>query len=132
MIVHSGRGHFHWLVPTAKYANPKYANRNMNMFNDQDENHLYRDLYLREEPPPHPGDILRDDILPLLGLSRVKVARALGIGPRKLSSVIAGKTPVTLDLALRLGTVLGHGPRYWLGLQMQHDLWYAAQPNASP
>ena len=98
------------------------------MFNDQDENHLYKNLYLREEAPPHPGEILRDDILPLLGLSRIKVARALGIGQPRLASLIAGKSPVTLDLAQRLGFVFGHGPRYWLGLQMQHDLWHAAQP----
>ena len=41
---------------------------------------------------------------------------------------MAERTPITADLAIRLGTVLGHGPRYWLGLQMQRDIWLTAQP----
>lgn len=98
------------------------------MLNEREKDHLYKDLYLRDEAPPHPGEILREDILPALGLSRVKIARALGIGTRKLTSLLAERTPITLDLAMRLGTVLGHGTRYWLSLQMQHDLWHAAQP----
>ena len=98
------------------------------MLTERESDHLYKDLYLRDEAPPHPGEILRDDILPVLGLSRVKIARALGIGTRKLSLLLNERTPITLDLALRLGTVLGQGARYWLGLQMQHDLWQAAQP----
>jgi antitoxin HigA-1 len=90
--------------------------------------HVYKDLYFRDVAPPHPGEILRDDILPRLRLSRTALAKRLGIGPRRLANILAERTPVTLDLARRLGLVLGHGPRYWLGLQMQYDIWQADQP----
>ena len=99
------------------------------MLFDRDHDHLYKDLYLRDEAPPHPGEILRDDMLPALELSKTALARVLGITPRKLGLLLAEKAPVTLDLALRLGVALGHGPRYWLGLQMQHDLWRMDQPH---
>jgi antitoxin HigA-1 len=88
----------------------------------------FKDVYERAAAPPHPGEILREDILPALGISRATLARKLDIPPRRLANLLAEATPVTLDLALRLGTVLGHGPRYWLGLQMQHDMWQADQP----
>ena len=78
--------------------------------------------------PPHPGEILREDIVPALGLTKAALARNLGITPRRLGNLLAERIPVSIDLALRLGTVLGAGPRYWLGLQMQHDIWLADQP----
>jgi antitoxin HigA-1 len=90
---------------------------------------VFKGLYLRESAPPHPGEILRDDIFPALAISKAALARQLGISARKLGSLLAERTPVTVDLALRLGTVLGYGPRYWLGLQMHHDIWLTEQPN---
>lgn len=89
---------------------------------------VFKDIYLRDEAPPHPGEVLRDDILPMTGLSRTALAKRLKISARALTSLLAEKTPVTADLALRLSALLGHGPRYWLGLQMQHDMWLTGQP----
>lgn len=77
--------------------------------------------------PPHPGEILREDLLPALGMSRAAFARHIGISARRLGAVLAERVPVTLDLALRLGAAFGHGTRYWLGLQVQHDIWCAEQ-----
>jgi addiction module HigA family antidote len=76
-----------------------------------------------DQPPSHPGEIIRDDILPSLGITRTALARQLGISPRRLADLLAERRPVTVDLALRLGTVLGYGPRYWLGMQAQYDIW---------
>ncbi len=98
------------------------------MFEERCQDHLYKDLYSQDEAPPHPGEVLREDIFPKLGVTKVALAKALGVGARKLASFMAERTPVTFDMAQRLGVVLGHGPRYWLGLQVQHDLWRAAQP----
>lgn len=91
---------------------------------------VYKDIYLRDEAPPHPGEVLREDILPLTGLSRTALAKRLKISARVLTSLLAEKTPVTADLAIRLNALLGHGTRYWLGLQMQHDIWLTEQPVA--
>ncbi len=75
--------------------------------------------------PPHPGEILREDLLPALGMSRACFARHIGISVGRLAALLAERVPVTLDLALRLGAAFGHGTRYWLGLQVQHDIWCA-------
>ncbi len=86
----------------------------------------------RDPAPPHPGEILREDILPHVPMSRAELARHLGISARTLGDVLAEKRAVTLDLAVRLGAALGQGARYWLGLQTQHDIWQASQLEAAP
>jgi len=86
---------------------------------------LLKDLYGHQTPPPHPGEVLREDILPLVQLSRAAMARHLGISARTLADIVHERRPVTLDVARRLGAAFGCGTHYWLGLQMQHDLWRA-------
>lgn len=76
-----------------------------------------------EHAPPHPGEIIRDDILPSLGLTKTALAKRLGISVQRLNNLLSERQPVTVDLAMRLGAVLGYGPRYWLGVQIQHDIW---------
>lgn len=76
--------------------------------------------------PPHPGEVLREDILPSLAMTRAALAQHLEISVRMLSDLINERRPVTFDLAQRLGVALGSGTRYWLALQAQHDIWRAA------
>lgn len=78
-----------------------------------------------DHAPPHPGEIIRDDILPSIRLTKTALARRLGISVQKLNNLLAERQPVTVDLAMRLGAVLGYGPRYWLGVQIQHDIFLA-------
>lgn len=85
----------------------------------------HKDIYGHDASPPHPGEVLRDDVLPRLGLSRAAVARHLGISARVFGDILRERRPVTLDIAQRLGAALGSGVHYWLGLQAQHDLWVA-------
>jgi addiction module HigA family antidote len=75
--------------------------------------------------PAHPGEILREDVLPELGLSKVAFARHLGVSRNTLYKLLNEEQPVTLDFALRLGKALGNGARFWLALQAQHDIWTA-------
>ena len=72
--------------------------------------------------------MLRDDLLPCSSLSKSALAKRLGVGHKRLNNLLAEQAPVTVELALRLGALFGHGPRYWLGLQMQYDLWLTDQP----
>ena len=98
----------------------------------QEQHPMFRSATHADAGPPHPGEILREDILPLLALSRRELARHLSISPRVLSEVLSERRAVTLDLAMRLGAALGQGARYWLGLQAQHDVWRASLAEAAP
>jgi addiction module HigA family antidote len=73
----------------------------------------------------HPGELLREDVLPALGRSKVEIARLLGISRQTLYDILAEKQPVTPGTALRLGKLLGNGPTLWLNLQRRYDLWQA-------
>ena len=75
--------------------------------------------------PVHPGEILREDVLPTLGLSVSEAARRLGISRQQLHRVLACTNPITTDMALRIGKFAGNGPNLWLRMQQAYDLWYA-------
>jgi addiction module HigA family antidote len=77
--------------------------------------------------PAHPGAVLRDDVLPALGVSVAQAARDLGISRQTLHTILAEKAPVTPETALRLGRWCGNGPHLWLAMQRDRDLWEAAQ-----
>ena len=76
-------------------------------------------------PPVHPGEILREDVLPDLGLSVSEAVRRLGISRQQLHRVLACTNPITTEMALRIGKFAGNGPALWLRMQQTHDLWYA-------
>jgi addiction module HigA family antidote len=79
--------------------------------------------------PPHPGETLRDDVLPALGLTVTDAADALGVTRAALSRVLNGRAGISPEMALRLERWLGveHGGRasVWLGMQAAYDLWQA-------
>ena len=75
--------------------------------------------------PTHPGAILREDVIPALGVAVAAVARKLGVTRQHLYCVLAEKAPVTPEMAIRLGKFCGNGPELWLRLQQAHDLWHA-------
>ena len=76
-------------------------------------------------PPVHPGQILRDDVLPTLMLSVSEVARQLGVSRQTLHRIMAGTHSITPEMAVRLGKFCGNGPRLWLAMQQAYDLWHA-------
>ena len=75
-----------------------------------------------QRPPIHPGDVLREDVLPALGLSVSETARRLGVSRQQLHRILASTHPVTVEMALRLGKLIGNGPGLWLRMQQNHDL----------
>lgn len=76
-------------------------------------------------PAIHPGDFLAE-ILHDRNMTQAAFAKAVGVSPMRISHVLAGKRPVTAELALRLGRALGQTPQYWLNLQSAYDLKLAA------
>ena len=75
--------------------------------------------------PPHPGEILKEDVLLALGLTVTQAAEQLGVARVTLSRVINGHAAVSADMAIRLAQWLGGGAEKWLRLQLQYDLWHA-------
>ena len=78
-----------------------------------------------KRPPVHPGEILREDVLPTLGLSVSGAAKRLGISRQQLHRILACTHPITTEMALRIGKFAGNGPGLWLRMQQTYDLWYA-------
>ena len=72
--------------------------------------------------PAHPGEILREDILPALAMSKTTVAGALGISQQTLYHILNEKQPVTAEMAVRFGKLFGNGAGFWINLQRAHDL----------
>ena len=78
-------------------------------------------------PPIHPGEVVREDVLPALGLSVSEAARRLGISRQQLHRVLACTHPITTEMALRIGKLAGNGPGLWLRMQQAYDLWHVEQ-----
>lgn len=73
--------------------------------------------------PTHPGEILREDVLPSIDLPKTRIAAALGISRQHLDRVLNEAAPVTPEMALRLGKFIGNGPNVWANMQVNYDLW---------
>lgn len=76
-------------------------------------------------PPMHPGEALKEDFLPDLGLTQEQLAERLGISFQRVNAILNGRRPVTMDTALRLGRLFGQSPAFWMNLQLAHDLYHA-------
>lgn len=75
--------------------------------------------------PTHPGAVLREDVLPALGVSISAAARDLGVARQTLHRLLRETTSVTPEMAVRLGKYCGNGPDIWLRLQAAYDIWHA-------
>jgi len=75
----------------------------------------------------HPGEMLREDVLPALGKPKAEIARLLGVSRQTLYDLLNEKQPVTANMALRLGKLCGDGPRIWLAMQQAYDIEIATR-----
>ncbi len=71
---------------------------------------------------PHPGEILLEEFLRPLAISQNRLARSIGVPPRRINEIVLGKRRVTADTDLRLARFFGMSEGFWLGLQADHDL----------
>src|SRR2546423_6032019 len=83
----------------------------------------------RTRRPTHPGELLREDVLPAAGLSQLELARRMGVSRRIVSEIVNERRPVTTDMAHRLARVFGTTPDVWITMQMAVDLWDAFKAN---
>jgi len=86
----------------------------------------------RQRPPTHPGEMLLEEFIKPLGVTQTELAVRLGISFPRLNEIIHAKRAVTPDTALRLARVLGMSADFWLGLQLDWDLWHAMKGSKAP
>jgi addiction module HigA family antidote len=79
----------------------------------------------RDRTPTHPGEILREDVLPAVKMTVKDAAAALGASRQMLHGILAEKHAVTPEMAVRLGKFCGNGPGIWLRMQAAYDPWHA-------
>jgi addiction module HigA family antidote len=85
--------------------------------------------------PPHPGEIIKEDVLEAEGISVTEASRQLGVSRVTFSRLLNGKSGISVDMALRLSLWLGTTPELWLRMQDACDLWQAGKtkrPNVKP
>jgi addiction module HigA family antidote len=73
-------------------------------------------------PPVHPGEILKEDVLPGVGLSVTAAAKALGISRQMLHGILAGRKPLSAVMCLKIARLFGGSPEVWMRLQAAYDL----------
>jgi addiction module HigA family antidote len=73
-------------------------------------------------PPIHPGEILKEDILPSVGLSVTGAAKALGVSRQMLHGILSGRKPLSAVMCLRVARLFGGSPEVWMRLQAAYDL----------
>jgi addiction module HigA family antidote len=73
--------------------------------------------------PAHPGELLREIVIPGTGKTKVEIARLLGISRQSLYDILSEKQGVTPAIAMRLGKMFGDGPEVWLRMQNACDIW---------
>lgn len=73
-------------------------------------------------PPIHPGEILMEEFLEPMGISQYRIAKDIGVPPRRINEIVHGKRSISPDTALRLSRYFGMSERFWMNLQARYDL----------
>jgi len=81
----------------------------------------------KKRTPTHPGALLREVVLPELGITQAEFADRLEVSRRTVSEILHERRPITPDMAIRLGKLLGNGAGLWLRMQQAVDVWTLEQ-----
>jgi len=73
-------------------------------------------------PPIHPGEILLEEFLEPMDISQYRLAKDIGVPPRRINEIVKGKRGISADTALRLSRYFGTSERFWMNLQSRYDL----------
>jgi addiction module HigA family antidote len=73
-------------------------------------------------PPIHPGEILDEEFLSPMNITQYRLAKAIGVDPRRIHAIVHGQRAITAETALLLSRFFSNSAEFWMGLQNQHDL----------
>jgi addiction module HigA family antidote len=76
----------------------------------------------RKFAPIHPGEILDEEFLKPMGISQYRLAKDIGVHPRRINQIVHGKRSISAETALRLSKFFGQSERFWMNLQARYDL----------
>jgi addiction module HigA family antidote len=71
--------------------------------------------------PVSPGEMLEEEFLKPLGMSKYRLAKSIGVAPQRIGEIVAGRRAITADTDLRLCRLFGLSDGWWLRLQASHD-----------
>jgi len=69
-----------------------------------------------------PGEILEEEFLKPMCITQYRLAKDIGVPPRRINEIVKGHRGITADTALRLGRYFGMTPEFWINLQTHFDL----------
>jgi len=81
----------------------------------------------RDFPPIHPGEILLTEFLEPMGVTQYRLAKDIGVTPRRINEIVHGRRAITADTALRLGRFFTMEAEFWLNLQTHYDMEVALE-----
>jgi addiction module HigA family antidote len=76
----------------------------------------------RDFPPIHPGEVLVKEFLEPLGISQYRLAKDIGVTPRRINEIVHGRRAISADTALRLSQYFGMEAQFWMNLQSRYDM----------
>ena len=85
----------------------------------------------RVRAPSHPGELLREVVLPAMSVSIAQAAREMGVSRQQLYMILREERAITAEMATRLGKYCRNGAELWLNMQNARDLWCARRPLAT-
>ena len=84
----------------------------------------------RERRPTHPGELLREEILPSVEISQQRLAELLDLSRQTINKIVTEKRSISIDMAYRLGRLFEMDPVTWIRMQEAVDVWETLQANA--
>jgi addiction module HigA family antidote len=82
---------------------------------------------MRDLPPVHPGEQLREEFMKPLGMTAYRLAKDIGVPVTRVQAIVSERRAVTGDTALRLGRYFGTTAEFWLNMQRDYDLAIASE-----
>lgn len=86
---------------------------------------MNKDMILVSREPIHPGEFLREEYMPELGLSVAALAEKLGVTRQTVNAIVSEKRGLSPDMCLRLGRFFGTTPQFWMNMQAKVDIWHS-------
>ncbi|MBI4005737.1 MAG: HigA family addiction module antidote protein [Gammaproteobacteria bacterium] len=77
---------------------------------------------MKRLPNIHPGEVLLKEFLEPMGISQNKIARDIGVPPRRINEIVQSKRALTADTAVRLAKYFNVSESFWMGLQSDYDV----------